>query len=152
MHHGGMTTVEVLADVERTLERTLGAWAAASVITGGVTAVIGRAQGNEEAVQFGRQSAAWGIVDGVIAGVGALTRRRRPTGDDAVARARRLRRILLVNAVADVGYIAGGVAIARRGRRGDASARFGTGDGLAMVVQGGFLLVLDLSQARRLTA
>jgi hypothetical protein len=120
-----------------------------------VTAVIGRAQGNEEAVQFGRQSAAWGIVDGVIAGVGAVTRRRRSAGDDAVARARRLRRILLVNAVADVGYIAGGVAIARRarsGRSGSTAARFGTGDGLAMVVQGGFLLVLDLSQARRLKA
>jgi hypothetical protein len=51
-----------------------------------------------------------------------------------------LRTVLLVNAGLDVGYVAGGVAMARRGR---------PGDGLAIAGQGLFLLWLDLRHAGR---
>ena len=44
---------------------------------------------------------------------------------------RRLRRILLINCVADVGYLALAAAAWRKGR---------TGDGAAIAVQGAFLL------------
>jgi hypothetical protein len=54
-----------------------------------------------------------------------------------------LRRILLVNCAADLGYLALGAAAMRRGWRGD---------GAAIVVQGAFLLALDSHFAYRLDA
>jgi hypothetical protein len=59
---------------------------------------------------------------------------------------RPLRRLLLVNAGLDVGYVAAGVALVRAGR---VRGRDSVGDGVAVVLQGGFLLVLDLVHAVR---
>jgi hypothetical protein len=94
---------------------------------------------------FGLQTAAWGVVDLAIAGVGAARSSTPPT-------ARRLRTVLLVNAALDVGYLAVGTQLAVRrpgfgGRLGPAAARrHGTA-----VVQGLALLVLDLAHARRIS-
>lgn len=63
---------------------------------------------------------------------------------------RKLRNLLVINAVADLGYIAGGMAIVGRNRLGKSSLRMGAGDGVAIGLQGAFLLVLDVSQAMRL--
>jgi hypothetical protein len=95
---------------------------------------------------FGLQTAAWGVVDLAIAGVGAARSSTPPT-------ARRLRTVLLVNAALDVGYLAVGTQLAVRrpgfgGRLGPAAAR---GHGTAVVVQGLALLVLDLAHARRIS-
>ena len=101
---------------------------------------------------FGRQTAAWGVVDALIAGAGVLSRRHRGplSGDEADKKIRSLRTLLLVNAAADVGYIAGGALLIARGRRGRKTLRMSAGDGAAIAIQGAFLLVLDLSQARQL--
>ena len=107
------------ARVEERLTRVLGTWAAASVVVGAAT--YRRSPG------FGRQTAAWGAIDGAIAYVGSR-RRGRTTPQ-------RLRRVLLVNAGLDVGYLAAGAWLVRDGRWRD--------DGLAVLVQGGFLLALD---------
>ena len=117
---------------ERRLGTALAAWATASVLTGAV--VRGGA---------GRQHALWGAVDGALAARGLLRSpdRRRPPAQ----RAARLRRVLLVNAGLDVGYLALGAAL-RSGRLG-ARRR---ADGSAVLVQGGFLLGLDLWHARSL--
>jgi hypothetical protein len=115
------------AAVEARLTRVLGGWAAASVLAG--AAAYPRRRG------FGRQTAAWGAVDGVIAYVGH--RRRGSSSPD------RLRRVLLVNAGLDVGYLAAGAWLVRDGRW--------SGDGVAVLVQGGFLLGLDILAARALT-
>ena len=117
--------------VETELTRVLSAWAAASVVAGLALCVDPRTRG------FGRQTAAWGAVDGAIAAVGVRGRRREGPTDPA-----RLRRVLLVNAGLDVGYLAVGARLARSDRW--------HGDGLAVVVQGAFLLVLDTTAARRL--
>ena len=79
----------------------------------------------------------WGAVDGAIALVGARRRSSRGPTD-----AQRLRRVLLVNAGLDVGYVAAGGWLVRDGRW--------RGDGVAVVVQGAFLLVLDSVAARAL--
>lgn len=122
-----------LADArERRLGTVLGTWAVASVLAGAV--LRGGA---------GRQHALWGAVDGALAARGLLTapdRRRAPD-----QRAARLRRLLLVNAGLDVGYLALG-AVLRSGRLGAARRP----DGSAVLVQGGFLLGLDLWHARAL--
>ena len=109
----------------------LGGWAAASGPRGALLAGPPATRG------FGRQTAAWGAVDGAIALVGARRRAARGRTDPA-----RLRRVLVLNAGLDVGYLAaGGVLVARTRWRGD---------GLAVLVQGAFLLVLDTVAARRL--
>jgi hypothetical protein len=118
--------------VEEQLTRTLARWAALSVAVGVVTAVPPSTR------RFGRQTAVWGLVCGVIAAVGA--RRHRSGGD---AEPGRLRRVLLVNAGLDVGYLVAGAWLLRRPRW--------RGDGLAVLVQGAFLLSLDGSTAARLS-
>ncbi len=117
--------------VEQDLLRDLQRWAVGSVVVGGALAASPRTRG------FGRQTAAWGAVDGAIALVGARRQAAGPT-DPA-----RLRRVLLVNAGLDVGYLAGGAWLVRRTRW--------RGDGLAVLVQGAFLLWLDATSARRLS-
>ena len=66
----------------------------------------------------------------------------RPPGGAGPTDPARLRRVLLVNAGLDVGYLAVGAALVRHGRW--------RGDGWAVVVQGAFLLVLDSAAARAL--
>lgn len=113
------------------LVRTLGLWSAASIVGGAGLWATGR---SDTVRHFGRQTLAWGAVDAAIAGFGA----RRPPADIP-----RLRKILLVNCVADLGYLALGAAAVRRGWRAD---------GAAILVQGGFLLALDSHYAYRLTS
>jgi len=119
--------------VEDGLTRVLGSWAAASVLVGAALSVDRRTRG------FGRQTAVWGAVDGAIAYAAVRGRRRRGPTDPA-----RLRRVLLVNTGLDVGYLAVGVRL-MRGRRW-------RGDGLAVLVQGTFLLLLDSVAAGRLSS
>jgi hypothetical protein len=120
-----------MTTVEERLTRVLGAWAVGSVAVGAALAWRPGDRG------FARQTAAWGLVDGAIAAAGVLGRRRRGPTDPA-----RLRRLLLVNAGLDVGYLVAGAALVRHGRW--------RGDGRAVLVQGAFLLVLDSSAARAL--
>ena len=141
-----------LEAVEGDLTRALAAWAIANIALGTVVAVAGRRMRRPSLVAFGRQTAAWGAVDGAIAGIGALTRRRRGalTATDRAAKARTLRRVLIANAVADVGYVAAGAVIVLRDSQGRPTSGMRRGDGVAIVTQGLFLLALELSQARRL--
>lgn len=117
--------------VEEQLTRVLGAWAVGSVLLGTVLSVPARTRG------FGRQTVAWGAVDGAIACAGVRGRARKGPTDPT-----RLRRVLLANAALDVGYLALGERMRRTERW--------RGDGLAVLVQGAFLLVLDTTAARRL--
>ena len=119
-----------MPDVEEQLTRVLGGWAVGSLAAGAVLV------GDPRTRAFGRQTAAWGAVDGAIALVGS--RRRAARGPTEPAR---LRRVLLVNAVLDVGYLAAGAALLRTRWRDD---------GVAVLVQGAFLLVLDTTAARAL--
>ena len=121
----------VPVSVERDLVRVLGRWSVGSVLVGAVLSADPRTRG------FGRQTAAWGAVDGAIALVGA----RRQAAGRTTAPAR-LRRVLLVNAGLDVGYLATGAWLLRRTPW--------RGDGAAVLVQGAFLLWLDATAARRL--
>lgn len=114
--------------VEERLTAVLAAWGTASTVAGVALAVRPATRG------FGRQTAVWGFVDAAIAGVGVA--RRRTKGPTPAAR---LRRTLWLNAAADVAYLALGVGL-RRSRRW-------RGDGAAVLVQGGFLLVLDTTAA-----
>lgn len=120
-----------MTSVERRVTQVLGVWAAGSVAVG---AVLAR---NPNRRAFARQTALWGLVDGVIVLWGVRARSMRgPTPPE------RLRRVLLVNAGLDVGYLAAGAVLVRRTRW--------RGDGWAVLVQGAFLLALDGAAARSL--
>ncbi len=152
-----------LEGLEKQISGLLGAWAVGSVIKGSAIALLGRRGGRQQWVRFGRQTAMWGAIDGLIAGAGTWSRSRRGTlTDEEVHReAKRLRLLLTVNAIADVLYVAGGAHIAFHAKpaRVDGtghlvpertSFRMGRGDGVAIIIQGAFLLALDATYARRL--
>ncbi len=101
----------------------------------------------------GLQGVVWGVIDAGIAVFGLVAlRRRRARLDDPYApqsaerEARKLRKLLLVNAGLDVLYIAGGVALTLTFGSGDGFAR---GNGVGIVVQGAFLLLFDIFYAQR---
>lgn len=141
-----------LVSVEKTLTTTLVNWSIASVVIGTSIALVGKKLEQKDAVQFGRQTAIWGGVDAVIAGIGLLSQRRRGTMSETQTdkQIRKLRGLLVINAVADVAYVAGGIAVLSQSKRKKSSLRMGPGDGLAILIQGAFLFVLDVSQAKRL--
>ncbi|GMA33293.1 DUF6992 family protein [Litorihabitans aurantiacus] len=136
-----MTLADRVADQELRLLRGLTSGAIASGVVGAAALAVGLVPGRRAAFAFGRQTLAWAAVDGVIAALGRRGSSRPENDGDARDRARRMRTITAVNAVADVGYVAGGLALARW----KPSLR---ADGVAVVIQGAFLLVLDTWHAR----
>ena len=140
--------------VERRLGVALAVWGAGSTAVGGLLSWRGK---NAATRAFGRQTAGWGFVDGVIAAVAHFRNRNRteaPDEEDAI----RLRRVLLVNTLLDVGYVAGGILLLTQASRlakvirwpknyGSSELR---GDGLAVVIQGGFLFIIDSAALREL--
>ncbi len=107
----------------RGLVAALGIWSGLSVASGAIAWARG---GSAATRSFGRQTLVWGIINAGIAAYGAS----RPAPDPG-----RLRRVLVANMVADLGYIGVGLWVARTPPR--------RGDGAAVVVQGAFLLALD---------
>ena len=142
-----------LEGYEREITALLSVWAVGSVIKGTAIALLGRRTGRKQWVRFGRQTAMWGAVNALIAGAGALSRSRRGelTQEQVDAEARKLRTLLLINAAADIVYIAGGAHIAHHAGPSSTSLRMGRGDGLAILIQGAFLLALDATYARKLS-
>jgi hypothetical protein len=124
-------------------ERALGvlmAWGTANVVVGaGGTMLRDEAPRN-----IAYQAVAWGAIDLALAVAGRRGARRhaRTATPDATAEAvRSFRRILLINALLDVGYIAGGSALATTAKRDRRRA----GVGLGIVAQGVFLTVYDVT-------
>lgn len=154
-------TNEHLTATKHHLERSLIAWGLGSVSVGGALIAEGRRRGSAGWVAAGQQHLIWGSID---LGIAAWGRRRegRSRGvdspdvseSDVVAHSASLRRLLLVNVVLDLGYVAGGVTLLLVPglvlRRWPERVATGRAVGSAVVLQGGFLLVLDSVTARRL--
>jgi hypothetical protein len=151
--------------IERELTGALGMWATGSVAAGAALNLTARLTDQPWLASFARQQIGWGAVDGAIAGFGAWRQRGqgpsgvsivddsdRPTAD-AMQQARRLHTLLKVNTALDVVYVAAGLATVAAAR--PLARRFGRttgesiGAGVGVIVQGGFLLVLDGFFARR---
>jgi hypothetical protein len=143
-----------LEGYEREISTLLTIWGVGSVVKGGVIALIGKRTGRRQWLTFGRQTAMWGAVDALIAGAGSLSRSRRGelTDEEVEFERVKLRTLLLLNAAADVVYIAGGAHIAVRAGSSGTSFRMTRGDGVAIIVQSAFLLALDATYARKLSA
>lgn len=143
-----------LEGYEREISTLLTVWGVGSLVKGGVIALLGKRTGRRQWLTFGRQTAMWGAVDALIAGAGALSRSRRGelTDEEVEFERVKLRTLLILNAAADVVYIAGGAHIAVRAGRDGTSFRMTRGDGLAILIQGAFLLALDATYARKISA
>ncbi len=127
------------------LGRRLILWAVLSVLGGAILLALGDAFWRG----IGLQAVVWGVIDGAIGIVGrrgAARGRRLHAGDETAARreARRIRRLLWVNAGLDVAYVIGGLVLAGPIAAGDP---FLAGNGWGVVVQGAFLLVFDAVHA-----
>jgi hypothetical protein len=96
------------------------------------------------------QTSSWGVIDALLAFFGRRAARRKErllaagalSLADQRREARRFRAILLVNALLDICYIAGGVILARHHRPDR------RGMGLGIIPQGLFLLLFDGLLAR----
>lgn len=135
---------------EAALSRQIRRWAGASMAGGALLAVVGALRRDTRLRDFGVQNAGWGVINAGIAVGADRVRRRRlarladPRAPDVLAREHRvLRRLLVVNAGLDVGYVACGLAWYRSRDRS-------RGHGAAVLVQGAFLLAFDSVHARRL--
>jgi hypothetical protein len=133
---------------ERRLVRTTVGWGLGSLAAGLLVAVTQRRRPWWRA--FGLQHAGWGAVDllvAVLAGrlQGRRMHRHRDPYAPAALEAERATffRVLLVNVVADAGYVGLGIVLARQARRRAAGA------GAAVAIQGTFLLLHDAHYAWR---
>ena len=142
---------------ERRLTTILGTWAAASVASGLVLGAVAYQRHNRQLMGFARQNVMWGAIDGAVAGLGWLSSVRRDpfeSPEEADAHRVRVRRVLVINAAADVVYVVAGKALAlaawRTGEKRVAGVTLTVGDGVGIATQGAFLLALDSAFAYRL--
>ncbi len=133
---GIITDSTRVVQVQKRLLYLLGGWAGSSVTVGTYQVIRAGTLGR----YMGIQHLAWGAVDGAMAGYGLYSLHkslRAGAPKDWTVERQRLRRILLINTLLDVGYFAAGAyLITRRDVRW-------RGTGWGIVIQGGFLLLLD---------
>jgi hypothetical protein len=124
----------------------LGSWAALNLAGGTAGALLAE---DEAWRAFHLGNAAWNTVNGgiAIAGAVSLARREPASGAERVERARRLHRVLAINAGLDVGYLAAGGVLWAVGARQQRPALVGTGAALGL--QGAWLLGFDLGLRAR---
>lgn len=98
---------------------------------------------------IGAQAVGWGAIDAAIAVFGQQSAERKQisaTPLTEVQHARSLRRLLWINALLDVFYVAAGWWVVRNKGRASESWR---GHGWGVIIQGKFLFVFDLVHALR---
>lgn len=137
--HGTLASMTTSAPVvAQRLGRRLSWWGGASVLVGAALAAVASTPGRRA---FGIQTAGWGAIDLAIAVVAARS--------DTPPTPRSLRRLLLINAGLDLGYIATGAHIAVRTPSfgGRLTPDEAVGHGTAIVIQGAALLALDTVHA-----
>ncbi|WP_428667738.1 DUF6992 family protein [Runella sp.] len=134
------------AKIQRAGMWTLAGWSAANLAVSGIA--IGQSTGSTR--YFHEMNLYWNAVNVGIAGVGLLSLRKKassPTLSSAVKSHYALQKTLLFNAGLDVAYVTGGLWLLDKSKfetnitRQD---RF-RGFGQAVIVQGGFLLIFDVT-------
>jgi hypothetical protein len=138
---------DTLLVVERAHLVRLIVWGGASVLVGSTLLGLMRLRGHRSALleHFGLQTMAWGAIELVL----ALTGFHRLELRD-LAGATRLDRFLWLNIGPDVGYVMVGMTLSVLGWR--MARRLGpVGAGMAVVVQGSALALLDLVLANQIS-
>ena len=134
-----------LSDAQRAHLWRVGAWGLANAVGGAALWLASDAEGPPGRRAFGLQSAAWGAVNTGIAVVGLAGGAGEPTADWAAALGAEngYADVLLVNLGLNVGYAAVGATLWTVSGRGVSNPAAWRGHGIALVVQGAGLFVLD---------
>jgi hypothetical protein len=119
-------------------------WSVANMAGAG----IGASQSDGSNLYFHQMNGYWNVINASIATASLLPSNKRTKPFSQIELAARYRKIYLINAGLDIGYmVAGGVMQHRaQGANTDRLAGFGNG----MILQGGFLFVYDLWMAQRM--
>jgi hypothetical protein len=128
----------------------LGIWAIISMLMG----ILMSRSSRKEVQGAGKQFLGWGIVNAGIAGVGKISAARQlkniedPQAPGIVHQeTKKLSRLLWLNSALDILYILGGARLMKR-RRDPTKSWYGQGIGI--MLQGGFLFFFDLIHVLRL--
>ena len=131
-------------EFQSSLSRRLLIWSFVSMVIG----VILQTPRDRFTGGLGKQFAAWGLIDAMIAIFGERTAKKRATQlTDPLAtnimehESRKLHTLLLINTGLDVGYIIGGTTLALTKGKNDPGWR---GHGIGVIIQGAFLFFFDL--------
>ncbi|MGM0478956.1 MAG: DUF6992 family protein [Bacteroidota bacterium] len=122
---------------------TLAGWGGSNLVIGG----IGWATAEGEAKYFHQMNAAWGAINLGIALPSLL--RHQETADShqsIIQRQYTTEKILLLNTGLDAAYVSTGFLLRSLAHKNPSSAEQLEGFGNAVLVQGGFLLLFDLTQ------
>lgn len=119
----------------------LGGWAVGNFAVSG--AMIGFSSGPER--HFHEMNIYWNVVNIGLAGLGILGSRKQKDRNvlETINAQHSTEKIYLLNAGLDVGYIFGGLYLTELAHRTPAQFDRFTGFGQSIILQGGFLLVLD---------
>ena len=122
----------------------LGSWAAANIVQGAISAT--NTTGSTRYLH--QMNAYWNTVNLAIAGLGIwalkMQLRQQITPADLLQEQKTVEKLLLLNSGLDVAYIMTGLYMKEKGLRLQNDRNIGFGNSL--VIQGSFLLVLDLVQ------
>ena len=133
--------------VTRTAMTVLASWSAVNLTAG---TVLSFTADDPERAAFHQMNAGWNVVNAALAVPSLIGSARRieqaPSLDltESLVAQNRIEDTLLFNAGIDVGYVAAGLYLAERARRGGAEAARLAGFGRSLIVQGGFLFAFDL--------
>lgn len=128
-------------DIQKSGMMILGTWATLNIFTGGIGNF--RARGKEK--YFHQMNAAWNFVNLGIAGIGyygAMNANLNVADIELLTEMQKFDRILLINAALDIGYMATGAYLWKRGQN-NSNLRL-EGYGQSIVLQGAFLFSFDL--------
>ncbi len=120
----------------------LGSWATLNIVAGSV----GYYNSTDDSQYFHQMNVAWNLVNLGIAGFGyrGASRLDPDLGyDQALNKMQRFDNLLLLNAGLDVLYITGGALLWKRGLEKNSFRQ--TGYGKSIILQGGFLLLFDIT-------
>lgn len=138
-------------DISQKISFRLLLWGGLSMLVGGI---LGKAsEKGSHGRGMGTQFFAWGLIDALLALFGLFNLRRQralPAAEQPAAQAnerRKLRRLLWINTLLDVFYVGGGLWFMQKQGRDNPEKR---GQGLGIIIQGGFLFFFDLWHALKL--
>ena len=132
---------------QKIVTQRLQQWAGASIFLG----MIMQWPANKTARGIGVQFVGWGLINAAIAFFGQRATQKRQQQANAhtlitlTRETKNLRRLLWVNSGLDLFYMAGGWWLARRRGRDSLHWR---GQGIGIMLQGGFLFLFDYAHAR----
>lgn len=144
---GQSQELENYLEKEKKLERnsmiTLTSWGGLNLVTG----LIGWTTTEGESSYFNQMNASWGLINASIGSAALLFHKDKPkTASAALESSHRTEKVLLLNTGLDVAYVTAGFLFKSESKNNLENADRFRGFGNSLLIQGGFLLLFDLTQ------